>query len=111
VGLIQRTIEASGIPTVSISVNRPYTEKVKPPRSILLRWPFGHPLGEPGHIDQQTAVLCKAFEALYTLDTPGQILDVHWRWRRETYVHRSESPCITVGKSPSVGDASTQALV
>ena len=83
--MIQRVIEAEGIATVSISVNRAYTEKVKPPRSIFLRWPFGHPLGEPYRVDQQTAVLYKAFEALCTISTPGQIIDVDWRWRRETY--------------------------
>jgi len=90
VGLIQRVIESSGIPTISISVNRPYTEKVKPPRSIFLRWPFGHPLGEPGRADQQAAVLNKAFEALCTTQTPGQIIDVGWPWRRKTYPQR---PC------------------
>jgi len=83
--LIQRIIEATGIPTVSISIVREYTEKVKPPRAIFLRWPFGHPLGEPGNVDQQAAVLGKAFEALYQIDRPGSIIDVNWRWRRESY--------------------------
>jgi len=85
VGLIQRTVEAIGIPTVGISINRSYTEKIKPPRSIYLRWPFGHPLGEPCHTDQQHAVLNKVFELLYTATTPGEIIDVGWRWRREVY--------------------------
>jgi D-proline reductase (dithiol) PrdB len=85
VGLIQRVIESSGIPTIGISINRSYTEKVKPPRSIFLDWPFGHPLGEPGRVEQQAAVLTKALEALYTIDTPGTIVDVGWRWGRETY--------------------------
>jgi D-proline reductase (dithiol) PrdB len=85
VGLIQRVIEQTGIPTISISIVRSYTEKVKPPRSIHLRWPFGHPLGEPGRSDQQAAVLAKAFDALYRIDEPGKIIDVPWRWRRETY--------------------------
>jgi D-proline reductase (dithiol) PrdB len=85
VGLIQRTIEASGLPTISISVNRAYTEKVKPPRAIFLSWPFGHPLGEPYYRDQQSAVLMKAFEALYKIESPGQIVDVGWQWQRETY--------------------------
>jgi hypothetical protein len=85
VGLIQRIIENSGIPTVGISINRPYTESVKPPRTIFLDWPFGHPMGEPGHVAQQTAVLSKALEALTTIDTPGSIIDVGWRWGRETY--------------------------
>jgi len=88
VGLIQRIIESGGISTISISVNRPYTEKVKPPRSIFLRWPFGHPLGEPGRADQQVAVLNKAFEALCTIETPGKIIDVGWPWRRKTYPQR-----------------------
>lgn len=70
---------------MSISVNRPYTEKVKPPRSIYLHWPFGHPLGEPGRADQHAAVLNKAFEALYAIETPGQIIDVGWPWRRKVY--------------------------
>jgi D-proline reductase (dithiol) PrdB len=78
-------VEAVSIATVSMSVNRPYTEKIKPPRSIFFRWPFGHPLGEPNNINQQAAVLDMAFEALYTIDTPGKIIDVKWRWRRETY--------------------------
>ena len=86
-GLIQRIIEDSGIATVGISINRPYTEKVKPPRSIFLRWPFGHPLGEPGHIDQQAAVLGKAFDALFSITSPGDIMDIGWRWHRETYSH------------------------
>jgi D-proline reductase (dithiol) PrdB len=85
VGLIQRIIESSGIPTIGISINRSYTESVKPPRSICLDWPFGHPLGEAGHVRQQAAVLAKAFEALYAIDTPGTIIDVGWRWGRETY--------------------------
>jgi hypothetical protein len=85
VGLIQREIESRGIPTISISIVREYTEKVKPPRSIFLKWPLGHPLGEPFHIAQQRAVLQKAFDALTTIQTPGTIIDVPWRWRRENY--------------------------
>ena len=84
-GLIQRIIEAEGIATISISINRPYTEKIKPPRAIFLHWPFGHPLGEPHHINQQAAVLGKAFDALFAITSPGEIVDIGWRWRRETY--------------------------
>jgi D-proline reductase (dithiol) PrdB len=85
VGLIQREIERKGIPTVSISIVREFTEKVRPPRAIYLRWPFGHPLGEPDHPAQQRAVLLKAFEALTTIETPGAIIDIPWRWKREKY--------------------------
>jgi hypothetical protein len=85
VGLIQREIEAEGIPTIGISIVRKFTEKVKPPRTVFLRWPFGHPLGEPFHLAQQRAVLTEAFNALYTIKTPGEILDLPFRWRRHKY--------------------------
>ena len=84
-GLIQRAIEQAGIPTVSVSIVREYTEKVKPPRSVYLHWPFGHPFGEPGNVNQQAAVLGKALEVLATDKAPGTIVDLGWRWRRETY--------------------------
>jgi hypothetical protein len=84
VGLIQRRIEAAGIPTVSISILRRITEKVKPPRVVFLRWPFGHPLGEPGNSAQQFTVLHDALQFLYT-SSPGQILDLTYSWRRHRY--------------------------
>ena len=88
-GLIQRVIEAYGIPTIGISIVREYTEKVKPPRTVFLKWPFGHPLGEPNHVAQQRAVMKKAFEALYSIQTPGTIIDIPWRWKREKYIRDS----------------------
>jgi D-proline reductase (dithiol) PrdB len=89
VGLIQRVIEANGIPTIGISIVREYTGKVKPPRTVFLKWPFGHPLGEPNHVAQQRAVMKKAFEALYSIQTPGTIIDIPWQWKREKYIQDS----------------------
>lgn len=88
-GLIQRAIEAAGIPTVSISILRDVTEKVKPPRALCLRWPFGHPLGEPGNVAQQFTVLHEAFRFLYTA-VPGELRDLPYRWRRDTYAIPAE---------------------
>jgi hypothetical protein len=85
VGLIQREIEKSGIATIGISIVREFTEKVRPPRTVFLRWPFGHPLGEPGNVLQQRAVLFEAFRALYRITTPGEIIDLPFRWRRHDY--------------------------
>jgi D-proline reductase (dithiol) PrdB len=83
--LIQREIEKAGIPTIGITIVRNYTEKVKPPRSIFLNWPFGHPLGKPFQVAQHRAVLKKAFEALQHINTPGEIVDIPLRWKNETY--------------------------
>ena len=84
-GLIQREIEKAGITTIGISIVRDYTEKVQPPRTIYMKWPFGHPLGEPGNVKQQRAVVLEAFRALYNITTPGDIVDLPFRWRRHDY--------------------------
>ena len=84
-GLIQREIEKQGIPTVGISIVREYSVKVKPPRTVFLHWPFGHPLGEPFQATQQQVILAEAFRALCTMDQPGRIADLRYRWRREFY--------------------------
>lgn len=85
VGLIQRSIETEGISTVGISIVRRFSEKVKPPRTVFLRWPFGHPLGEPFNVPQQRTVLKAAFKALYSIETPGEIMDLPFTWKKEKY--------------------------
>lgn len=77
-----RTIEQQGIPTVSISLQRELTEKTRPPRALFLRWPFGHPLGEPFNVAQQRWVLGDALKALVELREPGTIIDLPYLWRR-----------------------------
>ena len=81
-GLIQRVIEASSIPTIGISIVRKYTEQTRAPRSVFLKWPFGHPLGEPGKIAQQRRVMEDAFKALIEITEPGTIVDLPYRWKR-----------------------------
>lgn len=85
VGLIQRAIEAEGIPTVGISILKEVTEKVRPPRSVYLRYPFGHPLGEAFNARQQRAILLDALHALETIAEPGTIVEPGYRWRRHRF--------------------------
>lgn len=79
-GLIQRAIEAEGIPTISISLNRTITEKVKPPRALLVDFPLGHPMGNPFEKQLQRQILMEALKHLIKITEPGTILDL-----RETY--------------------------
>jgi len=88
VGLIQREIEKEGIPTIGISIVRDYSEKVSPPRTIFLRWPFGHPLGEPFNAAQQRVVLAESLHAFSVIKEPGTIIDLPYRWRREQYENK-----------------------
>ncbi len=64
---------------------REFTERVSPPRTVFLRWPFGHPLGEPFNPAQQRTVLMEAFKALFAIRNPGTIIDLPYRWRKEKY--------------------------
>lgn len=84
-GLIQRAIEAEGIPTVGISILKEVTEKVRPPRTVFLRYPFGHPLGEAFNAGQQRAILLDALRALETVAEPGTIVEPGYRWRRHRF--------------------------
>ena len=84
-GLIQRVIEQAGIATIGITIVREYSEQVKPPRSVFLRWPFGHPLGEPFNRNQQRTIVLDCLEHLYAVDTPGTIIDLPYIWRRHDF--------------------------
>jgi D-proline reductase (dithiol) PrdB len=85
VGLIARAIEGIGIPTVSVSIARDLTEAVGVPRSVFIKWPLGHPLGEPNAPLQQRTVLFDSLRLLVEAEEPGIIQDLPYRWRRATY--------------------------
>lgn len=57
-------IEKSGIPTVSISLLREVTERVRPPRALVVNRPLGYPLGAPHAIDLQKRIVMAALELL-----------------------------------------------
>jgi D-proline reductase (dithiol) PrdB len=107
VGLIGREIERAGIATVGISIVRDYSVKVKPPRTVFLCWPFGHPLGEPFQSAQQRVVLAEALAAFCNIRQPGEIRDLAYRWRRERYgdkdIDRLLGPCRQAGRKAGHG--------
>ena len=84
-GLIQRAIEAAGIPTVGITLQKEVTRRVKPPRALHLRYPFGHPMGEAFAVRQQRAILVAALRILETGREPGAIVEPGWAWRRQRF--------------------------
>ncbi|HEY3129776.1 MAG TPA: hypothetical protein VGL91_09980 [Acidobacteriota bacterium] len=64
VGLVQSIIEKSGIPTVSITLLREVTERVRPPRTLAVDRPLGYPLGEPGNAAVQKRIIKAALQLL-----------------------------------------------
>ena len=75
-----------GIPTVAVMMFRETEERIRPPRVVHVRFPFGRPLGEPGNADQQRVIIEDALEVLAAASTPGEVVDLSYRWRREDYV-------------------------
>lgn len=84
-GLVARAIEAAGIPTVTLSVVRQATLAVPAPRNVLVRFRLGQVFGEPGHRSQQRTILRAALAALGSITQPGAVVELPYRWKRETY--------------------------
>jgi D-proline reductase (dithiol) PrdB len=80
VGLVQREIEAAGIPTITLTTMADVTASVSPPRMAALEYPLGIPFGLPGDRDGQRAILRATLAAFQAMDQPGQRVDLPMRW-------------------------------
>ena len=76
-GLVQRAIEAAGIPTIGITLQKEVTRRVRPPRALYLRYPFA--------TAQQRTILTDALRALESLRVPGEIVEPGYRWKRHRF--------------------------
>lgn len=70
VGLIQSVIEKAGIPTVSITLLREVTEKVRPPRALFAPFPLGYPLGRPDDAGLQRRIILASLSLLERATLP-----------------------------------------
>jgi D-proline reductase (dithiol) PrdB len=64
VGLVGAELERNGIATVCISLLRHVSERVRPPRTLLVPFPHGYPLGRPGDPELQSSILRAALSML-----------------------------------------------
>ncbi len=84
-GLIARVVEASGIPTVCLSINLQMSQQLRAPRTVFVKFPHGSSFGAPQERDQQMTILRDLFWALQQVEEPGTIVEPGYRWRRSTY--------------------------
>jgi D-proline reductase (dithiol) PrdB len=82
VGLIQRIAEEAGIPTISMGNMADRMERIKPPRALLVKFPRGSMMGEPGNVERQRRIILDALNALKTMKTPGAIQELPYAWKR-----------------------------
>jgi len=76
--LIQRQIEAAGIATISVTLSKEITKKVKPPRSIYTGLPLGHPFSFPGQEFRQLNILRFLLKKLKEITIPGTLIEVNF---------------------------------
>jgi hypothetical protein len=80
VGLVQRVLEASGIPTVALSMIPDLTRAVGVSRVAGISYPMGRPLGRPHDADGQRAVLRSVLELLTTAPGPDTYVELPFVW-------------------------------
>ncbi len=80
IGVLARSVERSGIPTVTISGARDITERVRPPRSFFLNFPLGNSVGRPLEPDEQRRILRSVLEGAFAMQSPGEIRDLEESW-------------------------------
>jgi D-proline reductase (dithiol) PrdB len=77
VGLVSRSIEGEGIPTVTLAMER----GVAAPRVAFVPFPYNFPMGEPDRRRLHREVALAALALLHELDEPGEV-DLSFGWRR-----------------------------
>jgi D-proline reductase (dithiol) PrdB len=70
-GIVARAIEARGIPTMMISVDRSVSDRIRPPRTAYYTGKFGAVAGKPNWKQYQLRVLDEALRWIETFDQPG----------------------------------------
>jgi D-proline reductase (dithiol) PrdB len=70
-GIVARSLELAGIPTMLISVDRTVTDRVRPPRTAYYNGEFGAVVGKPDWKQYQLRVLDESLRWIETFDQPG----------------------------------------
>jgi D-proline reductase (dithiol) PrdB len=70
-GLLARALEAAGVPTMMLAVDRPVAERVRPPRAAYYPGEFGCVVGKPNWPEYQRRVLDESLRLIEPMDQPS----------------------------------------
>ena len=79
-GLVQRSLEGSGLSTVTLSWMPELTRRVGVPRLAGIGYPTSRPLGRPHDADGQRAVLRATLELLESATAPDTYVELPFEW-------------------------------
>jgi len=71
VSLVARSLEASGIPTMTLAVDQDAVESVRPPRTALYAGELGSVAGLPNFPEHQRRILDEALRLIEPMDQPS----------------------------------------
>ena len=90
-GLVQRVLETSRIPTVALSMIPELTRAVGVPRLAGISYPMGRPLGRPNDADGQRAVLRQVVDVLSSASVPDTYVELPFVWPESPAQARNSS--------------------
>ncbi len=88
VPVLARVIEATGIPTVTVTMMPVLAQKYQASRVLGVEFPFGHSFGTVGNVDMQTRTVRAALDLLVSATEPRTQVDLDEEWpedRRAAY--------------------------
>jgi len=71
ISLVARAIEAAGVPTMTLAIDKEVIEGVRPPRAALYDGQYGSVSGLPGWPEQQRRLLDEALRLIEPMDQAG----------------------------------------
>lgn len=86
--VLARVVEASGIPTVTVTMMPVFSEKYPTSRILGVEFPFGHSFGMVGDAEMQHRTLRAALDLLVHATPPQARADLNEEWpvdRRVAY--------------------------
>ena len=78
--IVQRAIEAAGIPTIIIAALPPVVRQNGTPRAVAPRVPMGANASEPHNISMQLGIVKGALQNLHDIQTPGKIVPLPFEY-------------------------------
>ncbi len=79
--IVQRAIEAAGIPTIIIAALPPVAKQQGSPRVSAPLVPMGANVGAPHDIPMQTGVLKDTLHAMETIESFGKIIPLPYEYK------------------------------
>lgn len=76
-------LDASGLPTISLTLVRKITELVKPSRALYVKHPFGYTFGDLNDHARQRAILLDCLRAAEEITQPGAIVELKYEWTKD----------------------------